>query len=597
MRAADALVKLLVEKYQVNTVFTVTGGGAMYLNDAFGKDPRINYVALHHEQSVSMAAEGLARISNGLAVAQVTTGPGGTNAISGCVGAWIDSEPILFISGQVESFSIARHGTRQSGVQEVNIVEYVKPFTKYAVRIDDANDLLQTTICAIEIALEARCGPVWIDIPLNVQNQDIEYISEQRGTNKKLLDKRNNDITRRKVKSVLATLISKKRPVLCVGNGARKSISVVKKLSETLGIPIILGWNAKDTIEASFPNLIGCAGQFGDRASNLLLKDADYVIGLGYRFSVPQVGYNPSTYAPNAEIVSVDIDPGEASKCGFFINNFIECDVSEFLTNVNEIIDSNTLEVKTFAKWINWASYLKNFSFEPANRSPGVINSFDFTDVLSEKMPVDAAVVTDMGTSFTCTHQQIKLKKGQRLITSSGLAAMGFGLPGAIGVAIYNRDCQTILVTGDGGLMFNLQELQSVITHDLNLRIIIYENQGYLTMKHMQRARFDRIVAADPKSRVSCPDFTRVCSAFDLDVREIVSHSEITAAVDWLLAVGNHQRVLVVHLDPWQELTPRVQTRSDENGRLYPSTLDQMYPFLSKEIEIVLDENRRKILE
>jgi len=596
MRAADAIVKLLTEEFGVKVVFTVTGGGAMYLNDAFGLSDKLKYIALHHEQSVSMAAEGFAKASSGLAVAQVTTGPGGTNSITGCVGAWIDSEPILFISGQVESFSLARQGSRQSGVQEVNITEFVKPYTKYAAIVNDADSLLVEISKAVKIACSGRQGPVWIDIPLDVQNKEIQYLVP---VNASPIEENERLIRRRKIKVRLIArkIINSKFPILCIGNGARKAIPIIKELCSLLDIPLILGWNAKDTLPTDDEHVIGCAGQFGERCANMLLKDADIVIGVGYRFSVPQIGYDPSCYAPNAEIIAVDIDPEEAKKFGFFIDGFVESDSLEFSELLLSEIKSQTIN-SSFKKtrWLKWANYLKKYDFDPKTRDFNNVNSYDFTFALSKFLPPKAYVVTDMGTSFTCTHQALSLSKNQRLITSSGLAAMGFGLPGAIGVSLFNPKNMTVLITGDGGLMFNLQELQSVVTLKSNLKIIVYENQGYLTMKHMQKARFNRLVAADPNTSVECPDFIKISNAFGIESKEINLHSEIVDGISWLLENKQGPKLLVTHLNPWQELTPRVQTRSDESGKLYPSALDQMYPYLDSNTEININKIKEEIL-
>lgn len=595
MRASDALVKFLVEEYGVRVVFTVTGGGAMYLNDAFGKDSRLQYIALHHEQSVSMAAEGFSRASNGLSVAQVTTGPGGTNAITGCVGAWIDSEPILFVSGQVESFSLAKNGTRQSGVQEVDIVDFVRTYTKYAVRIDDPRKLLSEVDKAIKISLSGRRGPAWIDIPLDIQNAQIDYTWDRYQIPP--VHERSARIIRRKASKIGNRLLGASKPVLCIGNGARGAIPAILEISNDLNIPLVTGWNGKDCITSENSNLIGSAGQFGDRASNILLRDADVVLGIGYRFSVPQVGYDPSFYAPNAEVISVDIDPEEAKKCGFFIDQFIESDSQFFAQSLIDHLNHNQSPAGNDerAKWLEWARFLRDFPFEPELRDAKDINSFDFTKLLSKHLASDSRVVTDMGTSFTCTHQYLSIGGEQKLLTSSGLAAMGFGLPGAIGVAFEDLNKQTVLITGDGGLMFNLQELQSVSTFGLNLKIIIYENQGYLTMKHMQKARFNSLVGADPSTKVDCPNFMVISSAFGLESKEISAHQEINAGLEWLLSGDvKGARVLVVHLDPWQELVPRVQTRSDQSGKLYPSVLHEMYPYLTTEVEAALSDKWNK---
>lgn len=595
MRLADAIIKYLHDKYGVKVVFTVTGGGAMYLNDAFGSFPGVHTIAMHHEQSVSMAAEGYARASNGLAVCQLTTGPGGTNAVSGCLGAWIDSEPVLFISGQVETFSIATGNTRQSGVQEVDIVSMVKPFTKYATSVSNPHKALEIIDEAIYEALSPRRGPVWIDIPLDIQNSSIDYADSNYVAIKK--DRRNADITKLKVRKLVKKIQNSKRPVILLGNGSRGASDLALGFCKKYSIPIITSWNGKDLVDYGNPLLVGSAGQFGDRASNIFINDADLIVGLGYRFSVPQVGYDPSTYAVNAEIVSVDVDEEEAKKCGYFIDSFIVSSIEEFMPMLNNEMENSSNDASVnFTNWLSWAHYLKERKFDTSIRDFENIDSFDFTAKLSSILPHHSRVVTDMGTSFTCTHQYLRLKNGQRLITSSGLAAMGFGLPGAIGVYYQDPEKLTILITGDGGLMFNLQELQSVKTLEMNIKIIIYENQGYLTMKHMQIARFKRLVSSDPGTRIECPDFMKIAAAFGIEGKEIFTYDEVDAALNWLFdGVCRGPQILVVHLDPWQELTPRVQTRSDETGKLFPSVLHQMYPYLTKNEESELQFEKQKI--
>lgn len=561
----------------VRHVFTVTGGGAMYLNDAFLRVFGTAYIPVHHEQAASMASESYARSSGGFAVCQVTTGPGVTNAITGAVGAWIDSVPVIFISGQVESFSLLDVGLRQSGVQEVDTLSLVKPFTKFAQRLDIANDVLRVLDEAACVARLPRTGPVWIDIPLDIQNAVVEVAELPRYVTRPP-HKRRLSIINRKIKLVSKKLAASKRPVLLLGAGARDYCLKTPDFAEKFALPIVTGWNAKDLIPYDSRWFVGSAGLFGDRAANFCVQNADLLLGLGYRFSVPQVGYDPSTYGREAEIVAVDIDPKEGSKLVGFIDLHVQADCTEFA----EVLAGrgHCLAPEMDPNWVAYAQSLKRTYGFLGGRDANTIDSFDFTEKLSEKLDHRHFVVTDMGTSFTCTHQAIKITRGLGLHTSSGLAAMGFGLPGAIGASLGSGRL-TLCITGDGGLMFNLQELQTIKTQNLNVRIVTYNNAGYLTMRQMQRSRFNRLVGEGKGSNLEVPDFAIVATAFGVESRKVGNFCEIDAAVDWLLDDSfRGPRLLEVMLDSLQELTPRVQTNSDSAGNLFPGVLEDMHPLL-----------------
>ena len=596
VRLADFVADFVANHLRVKTVFTVTGGGAMYLNDAFGKHANISYIPMHHEQSAAMASEGYFRESGELAVCQVTTGPGGTNAITGCAGAWVDSEAILFISGQVEIISIAATSNRQTGVQEIDIISMVKGITKSCLVLTDPNMILYELQRLCYIAVTGRKGPVWIDIPLDLQNIRISNTDELLQFKPLSEDIRKKNLKITKYKKALVHIKKSKRPIILIGNGCRGSISLLKKFLEKNQIPVITGWNGRDLIDSDDNLLLGSAGLFGNRQANLAIQKSDLILGLGYRFSIPQTGYDPSTYAPNASVISVEVDSAEITKMGGIVDIPINTTVEEFL----EFTDS--LNDKIFASidqgWIYWCNYLNNKKFDNRPRKKDVINSFDLNEVIEKYLKKGDTVVTDMGTSFTCTHQDLKLKSGIKLFTSSGVAAMGFGLPGAIGCSHAKKqsDGLTLLITGDGGLMFNLQELQSIITYKLDIKIIVYENGGYLTMKHMQQARFNKLVGSEASSQLECPDFVKVATAFGIDAKEISTSDEVNKKMEWLFEAKKGPKLLVVHIDPWQPLIPRVQTRSDDSGNLLPPSIEHMYPHLTSEEEMEIEENYNKMI-
>ena len=592
VRLANYVADFVAKKMNVSTVFTVTGGGAMYLNDAFGSHPDISYVAMHHEQTAAMAAEGYYRESGRIAVCQVTTGPGGTNALTGCAGAWIDSEAILFISGQVESFSLLKSKSRQTGVQEVDIISMVKSITKSCLTLTDPYMIRYELERLVDLATTGRFGPVWIDIPLDIQNYIIPDTELLIPFKRVPLDNRIGRVKDVRFAKTANVMKSSKKPIILLGNGCRHNIVELRRFLTYANVPVVTGWNARD-LALDMPNIhLGSAGIFGNRAANIAVQESDLILGLGYRFSVPQTGYDPACYAPKAIIIAVDIDGEEPAKLGGFIDHSLICSVSEFF----EFFQSTDAEYfpSMHWGWPDWCQYLIDLEFDPPPHQEPIINSFDINTSLSKRLSAGDTIVTDMGTSFTCTHQSLTLPKGTRLFTSSGLAAMGFGLPGAIGSCHAktraNSEGRVLLITGDGGLMFNLQELQSVVTHRLNIKIIVYENDGYVTMKHMQAARFKKLVGSNKETMLECADFIKISNAFGMEAIEISSHSEVDSGLDWLFDDNLSPRLLVIHLDPQQSLVPRVQTRSDEFGRLIPSSINEMFPHLDKRVDLLIHE-------
>ena len=596
VRLANYVADFVATKMGVSTVFTVTGGGAMYLNDAFGSHPDISYVAMHHEQTAAMAAEGYYRETGSIAVCQVTTGPGGTNAITGCAGAWIDSEAILFISGQVESYSMLKTRNRQTGVQEVDIISMVKSITKGCLTLADPLMIRYELERLVDLATTGRFGPVWIDIPLDLQNFKIPDTDLLLPFKRVPLDPRVGRVKDVRFAKTVNVIKSSKKPVILLGNGCRHNTSELRQFLKHANVPVVTGWNARD-LALDMPNIhLGSAGIFGNRAANIAVQESDLVLGLGYRFSVPQTGYDPACYAPKATIVAVEIDVEEHTKLGGFIDHSLICSVSEFFDFFRSI------EGEYFPSmhdgWTSWCQYLMDLKFDPPPLQEPIINSFDVNTSLSKSLSAGDTIVTDMGTSFTCTHQSLALVKGTKLFTSSGLAAMGFGLPGAIGSshakARASGTGRVVLISGDGGLMFNLQELQSVVTHRLNIKIIVYENDGYVTMKHMQAARFKKLVGSNKDTMLECADFVKISNALGIEAIEISRYSEVGSAFDWLFEDNLSPRLLVIHLDPEQPLVPRVQTRSDEFGHLMPPSIHDMFPHLDKDVELLIQE---KLLE
>ncbi|MBM3558287.1 MAG: thiamine pyrophosphate-binding protein, partial [Alphaproteobacteria bacterium] len=419
----------------VRSVYAVTGGGAMFLNDALGFHRDFGMVCFHHEQSAAMAAEGEARITGRPGVVHVTSGPGGTNALTGVAGAWIDSIPMLGISGQASlPTTIGTSGLRQRGVQEIDIVSIMKPVTKYAVMVEKAEDIRHHLEKAVHEAVSGKPGPTWIDVPTDIQ---VAMIDPAALPSFKPEAAPKVDLGPA-IRQALDLIRSAERPVLIPGYGIRSAgaVEAFRELAEKLHIPIVPSWNAADIVASDNPFHIGRAGIFGDRAGNFAVQNADLLICLGSRMSVPQTGYNEKTFAREAKRIVVDIDPRELAKPTLRPDLPIAADVGAVIRGLLAALGN----VQRSPKLDAWVAKCRDWQ----RRYPVVlpeyraitdkVNSYVFVERLAAKLPADAAIVTDMGTSFTCTMQTFATRQGQRLFTSSGLAAMGFGLPGAIGV-------------------------------------------------------------------------------------------------------------------------------------------------------------------
>ena len=584
MKLSDFVVSF-VEKLGTKFVFSVTGGGAMHLNDSFSKSKKINYILTHHEQSAAMMSEAYSRKTGKIGVCQVTTGPGGTNAITGLVGAWIDSIPQLIISGQVATKDmINTKKIRQMGVQEINIVDIVKPVTKYAVTIRDPNQIKFELEKCLNYLSSGRPGPVWIDIPLDIQTAKINLktLKSYKKINKKKKTKK-IDLNR-----IYNAIKSSKRPVFVIGNGIHLSKSKKEfiNISNYFNIPVLSSWSASDILETSHKKYIGRFGVFGDRASNFTVQNSDLIIVLGCRLSQPQTGYNLKLFSPKSKMIYVDVDNFEIQKFKNKIKIPVNIDLKKFLISFKKFISKKKkFSHKEHIKWlniaINWKEkypvVLKKYSHNSKK-----VNSFFFVEYISKLLKKNACIVTDMGTSFTCTMQTLKVKKGQRIFTSPGLAAMGYGLPGAIGASFSDKqNNQLICIAGDGGFMFNIQELQTIKHYKLPIKIFVICNNGYLTMKLMQKKNFRKYVGSSPESGISCPDFTKVASAFGIKSMSIKKTDDLIKIKKFINSKDPF--LCEIHMDPMQPLIPRLQTKMTKDGKFLPTPIDNLYPFLSDE--------------
>ncbi len=571
----------------VRHVFAVCGGGAMHLVDSFGGCDRLEYIATHHEQAAAMAAEGYARIAGGPGAALFTSGPGGTNAITGVYGAWVDSIPTIFVSGQVtQDTLIAETGLRQFGIQEGNIVELVKPITKYAVTVTDPQTIRYHMEKACHLATTGRPGPVWIDVPLDVQSKLVNpdelpgFVPEETEASC------SSHVLKGLVAECADMLAQAERPVLIFGYGVRLSRAedALRDLASRLQIPCVSSWTTSDIIPHADENYVGRSGIMGDRAGNFAVQNADLVLIVGSRMSIPKVGYNYKLFARAAKKIMVDIDAVELKKPSLRPDLPICADAGQFLRVLLAKIEADGTSLSIDA----WRSRCKQWKAKypvclPEYRdNKDKVNSFYFVDRLSEKLGADAAVVTDMGTSFTCTMQTFRPKFGQRLFTSSGFASMGFGLPGAIGACFARGRRQTILITGDGGLQMNIQELQTVVENQLPLTVFVLNNEGYLTIKLMQQNHFGRYIGSDPSSGLSCPDIIKLARAYGIAAERIGDQSTLDRRLDDVLAQRGPY-ICEIMMPPEQALIPRVSSLKLPDGRIISKPMEDLYPFLDRD--------------
>jgi acetolactate synthase-1/2/3 large subunit len=567
----------------ITHVFGVVGGGSMHLNDSFGHHHALKFIPTHHEQAAAMAAEAYARL-HGIGCCLVTTGPGGTNAMTGLACAWVDSIPVIFISGQVtRNTLIGDTGVRQLGVQETDIVSLVRPMTKYATTITDEKFVRFELKKAHAIATEGRPGPVWLDIPLDIQGKSID-LAEQSALKFHKFALSNQAVaqgvvmhTSQAAEVVWEALRSAKRPVIIAGNGIHLAGAehAFRNLVGLLSIPVVTSWTGADLLESDHPCHIGHCGIFGDRASNFAVQNADFLLVLGSRLSIPQIGHNFQYFAREARIVMVDIDGHEILKQSLKVDIPIVADVKEFMTAFFAVAKNPTA-----SDWLSRCKAWKAHYPVLAENKPveGCVNSYHFVDELCRQLPDDAVVVTDMGTAFTCTFQAAKMKRGQRWITASGHAPMGYGLPGAIG-AHYATGKPVVAIVGDGGLMFNLHCLATIAHNKLPITIFVLDNQGYLAMKHTFSNHFGRQTGSDEGSGLWCPNAWAMANVMGIEWSGLIQES--TELIRAALGMPTPSLWQIV-MPPDQPLLPRSTSLKRPDGGIVSKPIEDLFPFLPR---------------
>ncbi len=583
MRLADYVMKFLAD-YGVRHIFMVTGGGAMHLNDAIGRESRIQYICNHHEQACAMAAEAYARVSNSLSVINVTTGPGGINALNGVFGAWTDSQPMLILSGQVKRETCMGFydlpGLRQLGDQEVDIISMVKPITKYAELIRKPEDIRYHLEKAIHLATTGRMGPCWLDIPIDIQSARIDenslvgYIPEPNEIDLHTLKKQSLELIDR--------IKTAKRPVVLLGSGIRlaQAQEQLEQLKTLLKVPMVTSWTGIDLIASDDPLYCGRQGSVGNRAGNFTVQNADLVLVLGSRLNIRQVSYNWKNFAKNAFITQIDVDQAELNKPTVQAHLKIHADLKVFL----QIFNSLVTEKISKDSWLSWCR-------ERVERYPVVqdrhvnsekINPYHFIHELFKHFNSNEVIVCADGTACVLPNQVAIIKQGQRLFTNSGDASMGYELPAAIGAAFARPRQRIICIAGDGSIQMNLQELQTIIHHQLPIKIFIINNSGYLSIKQSQQSFFNaEYTGCTLDSGVSFPDFTRLAEVYGFKSFKLVDKSFINNIEEIINYPG--PVLCEVMVDTEQIFEPKLSSRVLADGTMQSASLEDMAPFLDSE--------------
>ncbi|MCX6718079.1 MAG: thiamine pyrophosphate-binding protein [Candidatus Staskawiczbacteria bacterium] len=585
MRVADYIAKFIYEN-GTKHVFMFSGGGIMHLTDGLACNKNLKKICVHHEQTASMAIEAYSRLTGKMGVGYFTTGPGATNALTGLAGAWLDSVPCLFISGQAKRKDSVRMakipGLRQVGVQEIDIIPVIKSVTKYSAFVDNPNDIKYHLQKAYYFAKEGRPGPVWLDIPLDVQGAEID----EKNLKSFYAPKEKNKISDGDIKKIIKYLKSAKRPVILAGYGVRISgaKSQLSDFAKKYKIPVVTTYLGVDLIEENHACYSGRIGIKGTRSGNLAVQNSDLLIVIASSLPVAEVNYEYSQFARDAKIVVVDIDMSSHKKKTIKIDTLIKGDVKEFL---EKLLKNSKKENFDFDK--NWlktcAGWKKKYPvcLPEYKKLKNKINLYYFLEKLSQKLSKNDVVITDAGSVFYVGSQGIKIKKGMRYITSGGLATMGYSLPAGIGASVGLENKRTICITGDGSFQLNIQELQTLVHYKLPVKLFVINNGGYLSIRFTQRKFFNsRFIGVDKNSGISFPNIEKIAKAYGIKFVRAKNNKELGAALDKTLKYKGPVICEIISPEN-QEIIPAVASEKNPDGAMVSKPLEDMYPFLDRE--------------
>lgn len=589
IKVSDLIVNF-VESLKVKEVFLISGGGNIHIIDSIGKSKKLRYICNHHEQASATAAEAYSRVNGNIGVCIVTTGPGGTNAITGVLGSWLDSIPVLVISGQVkrELIGAKQGGLRQLGDQEINIVDIVKPVVKYTATVNDPEDILFHLEKAVFLAKTGRPGPVWIDVPLDVQGSfvkksDLTHFDPKR---EKLPFKTDVLVLKKLVKEALDVLSKSKRPVLYIGNGVKLSHASTEllELIRLLKIPVLTSYAGYDLISSDNPYFFGRGHAFGQRAANFILQNSDFFLSVGARLDIRTIGFTYRAFAREAYKVMVDIDNNELDKFILSPNLKVNFDAKQFINEMIKQIKEMKLNLK-IDEWINYGKML-NSKYKVVLpeywKERKYVNPYCFIDTIGQLMQENEIIVVSDGIGpLNCSYQALYIKKGQKVILNNGCAQMGYGLPAAIGAAFASGK-RIICFEGDGSIQLNIHELQVIKHHNLPIKIFIYNNDGYLSIRNTQKNLFNsKFVASNSQSGISCPDFIKIAKAYGIPAIRINNHLDMKRKI---IKVLGSTGPIICEINSLRDLmlTPKLASRKNAAGQFESPPLEDMFPFLPR---------------
>ena len=587
MRVADFIADFIFEELNVKHVFMVTGAGIMHLTDGVASHPKLQAICPHHEQTSSMAIDAYSRASENFGVGFFTSGPGGTNAVTGLCGAWQDSVPCLFISGQVKKKETTNNakilGLRQFGVQELDMIPIVKYACKYAITLNDPNKVKYEFEKAVHIAKSGRPGPVWIQIPMDVQSSIIDET--------KLNGFEHDDViptaSDAEVDKIIKLLKKSKRPVIIAGQGIRISgaISLLEKFTSKFKIPVVTPFLGIDTIKSDLLQYVGKTGVKGDRPANFAMQNSDLIIAIGTSLHVTVIGYTYKHFAREAKKIVIDIDKKSHKKKTIDIDSFILSDAKKFFEKIIKFTENETLN--DYAKWIKQCNEWKKkypVCLPEYKQNKKSLNSYLLIDTLCKHSKKNDIFVSDAGGTYYATCQAIQLTKpGQRYIPSGAMATMGYSLPAAIGISVATNKGRVIALTGDGSFQQNLQELQTLIEYDLPVKLFVLNNDGYESIRVSQKNYFNnRLIGESNQSGLSFPDTLKIAKAYGIKAVRIRNYQELENKLDGILKFDKAVIVdLIIPRD--QPIIPTVSSVVNPDGTMSSRPLEDMAPFLDRE--------------
>jgi acetolactate synthase-1/2/3 large subunit len=578
---SDIIIEFLINN-NIDVIFTLSGGFIGPILNSISKYNKIKLYCFNHEQAAAMAADGYARVSKKPCCLLITNGPGASNTVTGVIGAFQDSIPIFVISGQVpyqQSLNSQQLSLRQLGVQELNIISVVSSFTKYSYLIKDKNEVISSLYKAYNECISDRMGPVWLDIPLDVQNSFIDISDYSEFTNTL---KQSFDISTIDYNFIVNKINNSKRPLFLIGNGIKLSNTenIFNEIITKLKIPLVSSWLGKDIVNNDDPLFCGVIGILGERFSNLAIQKCDLLIVLGCRLNITQIGYDFDNFSKNSYKIMIDVDNNELEKKTIKIDTKINCDLSIFLNKLNNIISNSKLIKTDFSLWINtinsWKLKYSTIDLNINNlKMEGEVNSYFFSKYLAKIIKNDTVIVTDTGSSSFSIFQSLHLINS-KIFTAAGQASMGYGLPASIGAYIANNSNNIVLVVGDGGFQLNIQELQTIINYKIPIKIFILNNSGYLAIKIMQQNLFkSNYVASTSETGVRPPDFIKISEAYGIRAFSMKTNNDVERVINEMFSYEG-SCLCEINMIENQLITPRVQSVGNNKS------LEYMFPFIDE---------------